>query len=191
MDPLLKKMLQQAETLYQPKKILTNGDWLWGQKERPQTFNLYNRPTVRNEVTQQRNKIYLFVVDDQIKPEFLEKLIKYCAAFYTGMQIEIKYPEGGPMDGKRFMNQLGVKSRELYTDHTQFYTGDILNKTIPLVPKDAYCMLTITMQDLCPGKDWVFCYGWAMYRARTGVFSFMRYDPSGDFCYTKSDDPET
>ena len=38
-------------------------------------------------------------------------------------------------------------------------------------------MLTIMMEDLYPGKDWNFVFGWAMYTSRTGVFSFLRYDP--------------
>jgi len=53
----------------------------------------------------------------------------------------------------------------------------ILKKTIQLVPTDAYCMLTITMEDLYPRPNWVYCFGWAMYKARTGVFSFLRFDP--------------
>jgi hypothetical protein len=39
-------------------------------------------------------------------------------------------------------------------------------------------MLTITMQDLYPGDSWNYVFGWAMYKARTGVFSFLRFDPS-------------
>jgi len=38
-------------------------------------------------------------------------------------------------------------------------------------------MLTITMEDLYPGPKWNYVFGWAMYQARTGVFSFVRYDP--------------
>ena len=49
--------------------------------------------------------------------------------------------------------------------------------SIRLVPLDAYCMLTITMEDLFPGNSWNYVFGWAMYKARTGVFSFLRYDP--------------
>jgi hypothetical protein len=52
-----------------------------------------------------------------------------------------------------------------------------LEKTIDLVPNDAYFMLTITMQDLYPGLKWAYCFGWAIYKARTGVFSFLRFDP--------------
>ena len=39
-------------------------------------------------------------------------------------------------------------------------------------------MLTITMEDLYPGPTWNYVFGWAMYQARTGVFSFVRYDPT-------------
>jgi archaemetzincin len=39
-------------------------------------------------------------------------------------------------------------------------------------------MLTITMEDLYPGPTWSYVFGWAMYQARTGVFSFIRFDPS-------------
>ena len=58
-----------------------------------------------------------------------------------------------------------------------------------MVPKDAYCMLTLTMQDIYPGNQWNFVFGWAMYQARTGVFSFLRYDPkiTGD---EEVEDPE-
>lgn len=47
-----------------------------------------------------------------------------------------------------------------------------------MVPKDAYCMLTVTMQDLYPYDSWNYVFGWANYVSRIGVFSFCRYDPS-------------
>ena len=53
----------------------------------------------------------------------------------------------------------------------------ILEKTIPLVPEDAYCMLSVTMQDLYPNPAWSYVFGMGEYEARTGVFSFLRYDP--------------
>jgi hypothetical protein len=53
---------------------------------------LYNRPGVRNDVTPVRNIIYLHVIDEKIKPEFLAKLKKYCEAFYLGMTVKIMYP---------------------------------------------------------------------------------------------------
>jgi archaemetzincin len=47
-------------------------------------------------------------------------------------------------------------------------------------------MLTITMEDLYPGPNWAYCFGWAMYKARTGVFSFLRFDPK----YINGDEEE-
>jgi len=47
-----------------------------------------------------------------------------------------------------------------------------------MVPADAYCMLTVTMQDLYPFDTWNYVFGWANYTSRTGVFSFGRYDPA-------------
>ena len=31
------------------------------------------------------------------------------------------------------------------------------------------------MEDLYPGSNWSYVFGWANYRQRTGVFSFVRY----------------
>ena len=35
LDPLLNTILKNAESLYQPKKILSSGDWLMSHKEKP------------------------------------------------------------------------------------------------------------------------------------------------------------
>ncbi len=55
-------------------------------------------------------------------------------------------------------------------------------------------MLTITLEDIYPGPNWNYVFGWAMYQARTGVFSFIRYDPRVDedlLEYFPDRDPET
>ena len=49
-------------------------------------------------------------------------------------------------------------------------------------------MLSIMMEDLYPGPNWNYVFGWANYKARTGVFSFARYDPS--FYWGASGDEE-
>ena len=72
------------------------------------------------------------------------------------------------------MYQIPNREREGFR---QYMATTILKKTIPLVPNDAYCMLTITMQDLYPGNNWSYCFGWASYTSRSGVFSFLRFDP--------------
>ena len=39
-------------------------------------------------------------------------------------------------------------------------------------------MLTVTMHDIYPRPSWNFVFGLANFSARTGVFSFKRYDPA-------------
>lgn len=46
------------------------------------------------------------------------------------------------------------------------------------IPKDAYCVLGVTMEDLYPDPAWNFVFGYAAYEQRVGVFSFCRFDQS-------------
>lgn len=66
---------------------------------------------MRNEVTAVRNIIYLHVIDEKIKPEFLDKLKKYCEAFYLGMTVKIMYPTKAKTS-KEFMEMYQIPSRE-------------------------------------------------------------------------------
>lgn len=63
------------------------------------------------------------------------------------------------------------------TDEIQYNAFKILDKTLPMVPKDAYCMLTVLMEDLYPYDTWNYVFGWANYKSRIGVFSFKRFTP--------------
>lgn len=47
-----------------------------------------------------------------------------------------------------------------------------------MVPKDAYCMISVTLEDIYPRDSWNFVFGFASLNNRTGVFSFKRYDPA-------------
>jgi hypothetical protein len=66
---------------------------LKSHKENGQTYDDYQKPGVKNLVTKQRNKIYIFVIDPSISADFLQKLKLYCEAFYTGMIVEIMTPK--------------------------------------------------------------------------------------------------
>ena len=67
---------------------------------------------------------------------------------------------------------LRISSKKLYR---KLISIQINNRR--LVPKDAYCMLSVTMEDLYPRESWNFVFGLANFSSRTGVFSFVRYDP--------------
>jgi hypothetical protein len=57
--------------MFTPKSIVESGDWLCSHREKPQTFNIYNRPGVRNEVTSEREKIYFLITDEKINEGFV------------------------------------------------------------------------------------------------------------------------
>ena len=82
-------------------------------------------------------------------------------------------------EGEEFMKKHNIESRiNDYTQEIQYNASKILESTLKLVPEDAYCMLTVTMHDIYPKASWNFVFGIANWTARTGVFSFKRYDPS-------------
>ncbi|CDW79008.1 archaemetzincin-2 isoform x1 [Stylonychia lemnae] len=184
-DKCLKSILQNAEKQQMPKKLISKGDWLCSHKEKDQTFDIYQKPGVKNLVTPARNKIYIFVIDKSILDEFAAKLQRYCEAFYTDMKIQIKKPESST-----FLQDKEVPSREGQVGQNQYNANVILKKTLPLVPKDAYCMLTVTMEDLYPFDSWNYVFGWANYVSRTGVFSFGRYHPNFDRDYYGEEEDE-
>ncbi len=87
----------------------------------------------------------------------------------------MKRPETG---AEEFMAKHHIDNRiNEFTGVIQFDASQILNKTIPLIPADAYCMLSVTMHDIYPMRSWNFVFGLANLLLRTGVFSFIRYDP--------------
>ena len=75
-----------------------------------------------------------------------------------------------------FETELGSikKRKEAYGD--QYLAQDILAYMEKRVPKDAYCVMGIALKDIYPGDTWDFVYGWAKYKARVGIFSFLRWD---------------
>jgi archaemetzincin len=63
------------------------------------------------------------------------------------------------------------------TGKKQLLTGDILEMLKQRVPRNAYCLLGITLHDLYPDPRWNFVFGEATLKDRVGIYSFARYDP--------------
>ncbi|XP_044305458.1 archaemetzincin-2 isoform X2 [Varanus komodoensis] len=61
--------------------------------------------------------------------------------------------------------------------------GHLLNYLKKRKPKDAFCIVGITMIDLYPKDSWNFVFGQASLTEGMGIFSFARYD--SDFYSTK------
>ncbi|XP_048870007.1 archaemetzincin-2 isoform X5 [Brienomyrus brachyistius] len=66
-----------------------------------------------------------------------------------------------------------IKSRNTIYIQT---IGDLLNFLKKKKPKDAFCIVGITMIDLYPKDSWNFVFGQASLTGGMGVFSFARYD---------------
>lgn len=99
----------------------------------------------------------------------MSKLVAFCEVFYPGTLVKI-LPE------KDMMTCIpDIRHRKnIYGE--QYICDDILAYMKTCVPKDAYCVMGITLNDLYPGPNWNYVYGWATYRARVGIFSFLRWD---------------
>lgn len=145
--------------------------WLARHPEPVQTFAQYRQERV-NRPDKLRRKLYLQPLGDfpaDTSPS-LEQLKQFAEAFFT-LPVELR-------PAVDFAG-LPITSR-MHSGTRQLLTADILTWLQTRVPKDAYCILAITMADLYPAGDWNFAFGQASLRERVGVYRFARYDPG--FC---------
>ena len=146
-------------------------DWLAMHRESGQTFEQFTRANPNRPDTQ-RNKIYLLPLGSfpEKRSPPLITLRDYAAAFF-GMEVEVL--PAVPIDFKSTTTRTNQ-----YTQKRQLLTSDILTGLQQKLPKDAFCLLGITMEDLYPDPTWNFVFGQASLQERVGVYSFVRYDPS-------------
>jgi len=100
----------------------------------------------------------------------LEALKEYGSAYF-GMDMEALSP--------LVLRGTGFRTRtNPWSGKRQILTTDVLANLKGGLPKDAFCLLAITMEDLYPHPTWNFVFGQASSPNRVGVFSFARYDPT-------------
>lgn len=108
-------------------------------------------------------------VDERGKKEsFLSLLHRVAAIFFSGFQVDV-------LPSVSIQN-LKCKTR-MKSGHLQLHITDVYKYFQSHWPKDAFCVVGITMIDLYPNESYNFVFGQANYRAGVGVFSFARYDP--------------
>ena len=92
-DPLMAHLLKNVETLFQPKSVCSDGDWLVTQQEPGQTFQTYQQggPQI-NFTTATQKTIYLFFIDDSIDEPSGELFKAYCEAFFLGCPVRLVRP---------------------------------------------------------------------------------------------------
>ncbi len=167
--PVLKKAFtpgKDFEVIPAPKP----GDWLAEHFEPGQTYDEYIKSGIVRP-DRLRNKIYLQPLGDfaEGKSPSLEKLRTFTSFFFM-MPTEILSQI--PLEESVLTSRINP-----YTGKRQVLTLDVLSLLIKNKPRDAYCVLAITMEDLYPDPSWNFVFGQASPRDRVGVFSFARYDP--------------
>jgi hypothetical protein len=62
-DPFLQAFCEQAETLFEPKAVKDEGDWLACHEEQGQSFDRFKDSKTRNVPNKLRKKIYLCIAD--------------------------------------------------------------------------------------------------------------------------------
>jgi archaemetzincin len=146
-------------------------DWLAMHPEPGQSFDEFLR-SKPNLPDGKRNTLYLQPLGEfragQSPP--LESLRDYAAAYFM-LPVRILPPLR--LEGRDMTTRQNPTTR-----NRQLLTTDILTALKKRIPKDAFCLLGITMEDLYPDPTWNFVFGQASLRERVGVYSFARYDPA-------------
>lgn len=148
-------------------------DWLANHHEPGQTFAQFVR-SMPNRPTRERRRIYLQPLGDFEASDHpnLEQIRQFAEVFY-GLPVLMRSDVA--------TDDLPIQRRRSAQGLEQLKSTDILNWLRSQVPRDAYCLLAVTMTDLYPDDRWNFVFGQASLRDRVGVYSFARYTaPSRD-----------
>jgi len=169
----LPEMLQKAFTPaddFEPVPKPRPGDWLAVHPEPGQSFREFVKSGA-NKPDKKRNTIYLQPLGEfpEGKSPPIIKLKDYAADFFA---MKVKVLEAVQLQGSAITTR-----KNPFTGNRQILTADVLNILKNKLPKDAFCLLAITMEDLYPAASWNFVFGQASLRERVGVYSFARYDP--------------
>ena len=163
LDETLRKAFAK-ESDFEPIGRPGPDDWLAQHEESGQTFVQYQKSGA-NQPDEQRRTIYLLPLGrfpDQ--KTFLNNLREF-GELYFAMPVRLLEPLN--------IQQARITTRiNPHTRKRQLLTGDILTLLQKTLPRDAYCLLAVTMDDLYPEESWNYVFGSATYRARVGVFSF-------------------
>ena len=180
-----------SDSIFSPIETPGRSDWLSNFPTKPQPFCKWQQK-IRNHVSSQKRTIYIlplgeFVADktpDKSKVAggakittigqiFLHDLKIYTQLFFPSMIVKLL--EEVPL------SKLKCQSRHHIVDdgvtREQLMIPGIFDYMKGILPRDAYCMLAVTMIDLYPDENWNFVFGQASLMEGIGVFSFARHHP--------------
>lgn len=154
---------------FSPIPVPGPDDWLSQHPERGQTVLDYvqlrpNRPEPPRQI------IYVLPVGSlpAERGPTVDELAEYARRFF-GQEVVVM--------PTRDLRQLDVPSRGRGPDR-QLNATAVLDVLQQELPRDAYCLIAVTLEDLYPSDDFNYVFGMARLHARVGVFSFARYHPS-------------
>ena len=158
----------ELKSISQPFPEPQPGSWQYEQKEPGQTFSQYKagRPAV---ATAKRNVIYVQILGrmSDSQKAVVEKTVEYLGLFYG-----LKTQTLPPLDA----SVVPISARRIHPmGQRQFNATYICEKVLlPRCPEDAAAYIAFTADDLFPAPDWNFCFGYALYKQRVGVWSLAR-----------------
>ena len=156
---------------FEPIPVPEPDDWLAQHPEPGQTFEDFVRSNP-NRPDAIRNRIYLQPMGSfpAAQSPSLDLLRTYASAYFA---TDVRGLPPMNIAGSGFKTRLNP-----YTGNRQILSSHILAFLKKRLPRDAFCLLAITMEDLYPHPSWNFVFGQASLHDRVGVFSFARYDPA-------------
>ena len=171
--PLSKEQIKRTIRSLKPlDKKLANpqpGEWLDQHKEKGQRFAKYTsiRP---NTLTARRTTLYVQPIGkfSEIEVKLTQETAEYLQVYFNCPVKTLPAIDAStiPASARRIHPQWGDE---------QLLTSHILEKVLaPKLPDDAFATIAFTNQDLWPGKDWNFVFGYAAYFDRVGVWSLYR-----------------
>ncbi|XP_078081735.1 archaemetzincin-2 isoform X2 [Mustelus asterias] len=177
-SPRVKRLLEEAfrpdGILFKPIEFHSKSDWILSHPEAKQDFYTFYSSPHRKAPVPGKNIIYIQTIgsfgDSEATTEtYILWLKEYCEAFFCSLKVKFLDPVS--------VSQIGCVFRiNTYSHNLQIRSGSILQYLKKKKPKDAFCIVGITMIDLYPEDSWNFVFGQASLTEGMGVFSFARYD---------------
>lgn len=158
----------ELKAIAQPFPKPQPGSWQYEQKEPGQSFAQYKagRPAV---ATPKRNVIYVQILGrmSDSQKAVVDKTVEYLGLFYG-----LKTQTLPPLDA----SVVPISARRIHPmGQRQFNATYICEKVLmPRCPADAAAYIAFTADDLFPAPEWNFCFGYALYKQRVGVWSLAR-----------------
>lgn len=169
----LNEAFQQKQNLFPPITLHSQSDWLTSHPEDPQDFEQFFSDPYRNKPSPEKHRIYIQCIGSlgnsrSINEEYIKWLKTYCEAFFYGLTVILLEPV--PVSATKCSFRVNDSTHNL-----QIHAGQILKFLKKRKPRDAFCIVGITMIDLYPRDSWNFVFGQASLTDGVGIFSFARY----------------